>query len=223
MGRMVTLTAADGHRLDAYLAEPQGEPRGGLLVIQEVFGVNEHLRAVCDDYAGEGYRVLAPALYDRQERGAVFGYAPEEMNRVRALRRGIDWDKLPLDVAAGIAALRPMRIGMVGYCLGGSVTWLAACRLGIEAGSCYYPTDIAKQFQETPRCPVIVHFAEHDHIVLPDIVEKVKAAHPGMPIHLYPAEHGFNCWHRPMPNYHPESALLARERTLALFEKYVAR
>lgn len=219
----MTLTAEDGHRLDAYRADPPGPPKGGIVVVQEIFGVNEHIRAVCDDYAARGFCVLAPALYDRQQRDAVFGYAPEEMGRVRALRGAIDWSKLPLDVAASIAALRPLRVGMVGYCLGGSVTWLAACRLGIDAGSCYYATDIAKQLDETPRCPVIMHFAEHDHIVTLDIVEKFKAAHPGVPVHLYPAKHGFNCWHRAETNYHAPSSKLALERTLDLFERYVAQ
>ena len=223
MGQWVSLTAEDGHKLDAYRADPPGEPKGGIVVAQEVFGVNAHLRAVCDNYAERGYRVLAPALYDRQQRHAEFTYAAEEMPRVRALRAAIDWSKLPLDVAAAIGALRPLRVGMVGYCLGGSVTWLAACRLGIEAGACYYPTDIAKQYEERPRCPVIVHFAERDHIVSLEIVEKVKAAHPELPIYLYPADHGFNCWHRPEANYHAPSSKLALERTLELFGRYVAR
>jgi len=222
MGEFVTLTAADGHRLAAYQAEPALPPKGGVVVIQEVFGVNEYIRAVCDDYAQHGFRVIAPALYDRQQRGAEFSYTAEEMSRVRALRSAIDWTKLPLDVAAAIAALRPLRVGMVGYCLGGSVTWLAACRLGIEAGACYYPTDIAKQLDETPRCPVIVHFGERDHIITPDIVGKFSAAHPKVPAFLYPAEHGFNCWHPNAKNYHEPSAELALERTLDLFDRYVS-
>lgn len=223
MGEIITLTASDGHKLAAYRADPPGKPKGGLVVVQEIFGVNEHIKAVCDDYAARGFLALAPALYDRQQRNAVFGYMLEEMTRVRALRGAIDWQKLPLDVAAAIAALRPLRVGMVGYCLGGSVTWLAACRLGIEAGSCYYATDIAKQYQDEPNCPVIMHFAERDHIISLETVEKFRSTHPAIPVHVYPADHGFNCWHRADTNYHAPSSKLALERTLALFERYVAQ
>jgi carboxymethylenebutenolidase len=221
MGAFLTLTAEDGHRFAAYSAEPDATPKGGLVVVQEIYGVNAHIRAVCEDYAKRGFRVIAPALYDRQQRDAEFGYTAEQMPRIRALRAAIDWTKLPLDVAAAIAFLRPLRVGMVGYCLGGSVTWLAACRLGIEAGACYYPTDIAKQLDEKPRAPVIVHFAARDHIITPEIVEKFKAAHADIPTYLYPAEHGFNCWHRRETNYHAPSAELALERTLALFDRHV--
>jgi carboxymethylenebutenolidase len=223
MGETVSLTASDGHRLDAYRAAPSGNPKGGVVVIQEIFGVNDHIRSVCDDYASRGFLALAPALYDRQKRNAVFGYTDAERKGVRAMRSAIDWEKLPLDVAAAISALRPLKVGMVGYCLGGSVTWLAACRLGIEAGSCYYPTDIARQYQETPRSPVIMHFAERDHIVTLDIVEKFQAAHPDIPAYRYAAEHGFNCWHRPEENYHALSSKLALERTLALFARYIVQ
>ena len=221
MGEIVSLAAADGHRLDAYRAAPSGKPKGGVVVIQEIFGVNDHIRSVCDDYASFGFLVLAPALYDRQRRNATFAYDDIERSGVRAMRSAIDWEKLPLDLAAAIAALRPLKVGMVGYCLGGSVTWLAACRLGIEAGSCYYPTDIARQYQEMPRSPVVMHFAERDHIVSLDIVAKFRAAHPEVPAYLYPAEHGFNCWHRPEQNYHAPSSKLALERTLTLFEQHV--
>lgn len=223
MGEVVTLTAADGHRLDAYGADPSGSSKGGVVVIQEIYGVNEHIRAVCDDYAQRGFRALAPALYDRQLRHAEFEYKAELMPRIRALRGAIDWQKLPLDVAAAIAALRPLRVGMVGYCLGGSVTWLAACHLDIDAGACYYPTDIGKQYQDTPRRPVIVHFAERDHMVTMDIVAKFRAAHPDVPAPLYPAKHGFNCWHRANESYDAPSSKLALERTLELFERCVVR
>lgn len=224
MGEIVGLTAEDGHRFEAYRADPAGTAKGGIVVVQEIYGVNEHIRAVCDDYAARGYRALAPSLYDRQQRGAVFGYDGAEIQRIRALRAGIDWAKtLPLDIAATIAALRPLRVGMVGYCLGGSVTWMAACRLPIAAGSCYYPTDIAKQYTDQPRCPVIVHFAERDHVIAREAVEKFIAAQPNVPTYIYPAEHGFNCWHRAETSYDEASAKLALERTLALFERYVAQ
>jgi carboxymethylenebutenolidase len=223
MGEILSLTAEDGHQFSAYAAMPADKPKGGLVVVQEIYGVNDHIRAVCDDYATRGYRAIAPAIYDRQQRGAEFGYGGDEIQRIRALRAGIDWNKtLPLDIAAIIAALRPLRVGAVGYCLGGSVAWMAACRLGIEAASCYYPTDMAKQYNDRPRCPVIVHFAERDHVIPREVVDKLKSAQPELPVYLYPAEHGFNCWHRATTNYDAPSAKLALERTLALFERAVA-
>lgn len=224
MGELISLASEDGHRFEAYRADPSGKPKAGIVVVQEIYGVNEHIRAVCDDYAARGYRALAPALYDRQQRHAEFGYDGAQIERIRTLRGGIDWAKtLPLDMAAAIAALRPLRVGMVGYCLGGSVTWMSACRLSIEAGACYYPTDIAKQYQDKPRCPVIVHFAERDHIISMEIVAKFKAAQSDVPAYLYPAEHGFNCWHRATTNYDAASAKLALERTLALFQRHIDR
>ena len=224
MSEIISLTAADGHRFDAYRANPAGTPKGGVVVVQEIYGINDHIRSVCDNYAQHGYRAIAPAIYDRQQRHAVFDYSGAAMPEIRGLRAGIDWQKLlPLDVAATIAALRPLRVGAVGYCLGGSVAWMAACRLGVEAASCYYPTDMAKQYTDAPHCPVIVHFAERDHVIARDVVDKFKAAQPKVPAYLYPADHGFNCWHRPDTSYDATSANLALDRTLALFEQYVAR
>ena len=147
MGRMVTLQAADGHALEAWRAEPAATPRGGVVIIQEAFGVNEHIRAVCDDYAARGYVALAPALYDRQQRAAAFGYDDASMNRGLALRRGIDWDKVPVDVDAAIEALRPLRVGIVGFLrrrLGGLARGMPArdrcggllLRVRISPGSC---------------------------------------------------------------------------------------
>jgi carboxymethylenebutenolidase len=223
MGQMVTLTAADAHGLAAYRASPAGDPKGGVVIIHEAFGVNDHIRAVCDDYAGRGYAALAPALYDRQQRQAAFGYDDDAKSRALALRRTLDWDKVPLDVEAAVRMLRPLRVGAVGYCVGGSVAWLAACRLPIEAAACYYASDIARQMHERPRCPTIMHFAERDRFIPLGVVEQFRAAHPDIPAHVYPAEHGFNCWHRPETSYHAPSAALALERTLALFDRHIAR
>jgi carboxymethylenebutenolidase len=223
MGRRVKLTAADGHVLDAYRADAAGAAKGGVVVLQEIFGVNSYISEVCDDYASRGYSALAPSLYDRLQPGAAFAYSDEGMKQARTLRVRLDWEKIELDVAAAIGALRPLRVGTVGYCLGGSVSWLAACRLGVEAASCYYPTDIAKQYQDHPRCPVVIHFAARDHIVGPDTVEKFKAAHPEIPAHVYEADHGFNCWQRPEAGYDAVSAALALDRTLSLFARCLVR
>jgi carboxymethylenebutenolidase len=224
MGEFISLTTEDGHTFSTYRADPAGKPKGGVVVVQEIYGVNEHIRSVCDDYASRGYRAIAPSVYDRQERNAVFGYDGSQVPHIRTLRAGIDWQKtLPLDIAATIAALRPLKVGAVGYCLGGSVAFMAACRLGIEAASCYYPTDMAKQYNDKPKCPTIIHFAERDHVIPREVVDKLKAAQPELPVYVYPAEHGFNCWHRAETSYDEASSKLALERTLALFERYVAQ
>jgi carboxymethylenebutenolidase len=223
MGRELKLTATDGHAFNAYRADPAGAAKGGVVVVQEIFGVNAYIREVCEDYAKHGYAAIAPQLYDRIQPNAAFPYSPEGMKEARELRRQLDWEKIALDTAAAIAALRPLKVGAVGYCLGGSVAYLAACKLGVEAASCYYPTDIARQIPDQPACPVVVHFAKRDRIVPLEIVEKFKAAHPEIPAHVYDADHGFNCWKRPEAGYDPASSALALDRTLSLFERCLAR
>jgi carboxymethylenebutenolidase len=183
--------------------------------------VNEHIRAVCDAYAASGYITTAPAIYDRQQRGATFDYDEVSWGRARELRARVDYDHIMLDIASAIAALRTRgRVGIVGFCVGGSAAWLAACRLDVDAAACYYPSDIGKQYAATPRCPVIMHFAERDRLVSAADRDTFRAAHPDVPTHVYPAEHGFNNWHRPV-TFDRESADLARERTLAWFAAYL--
>jgi carboxymethylenebutenolidase len=220
---MLQLQAADGHTLDAYRADPADAAKGGIVVIQDAFGVNEQLRAVCDRYAAHGYAAAAPALYDRQQRNAAFDYDDDSAARARAMRAKIQYDQVMLDVAAAFAALRGSgRVGVVGYCVGGSAAWLAACRLDMAAASCYYPTDIGKQYQERPRCPVILHFGEIDELIPLSQVEALRAEQPLLPVYLYPAEHGFN---NPLraSTYHEPSAKLALERTLGFFDEHIAR
>jgi carboxymethylenebutenolidase len=222
MGQVVRLVASDHHALDTYRSDPIGKSKGGIVVIQEAFGVNEHIRAVCDDFAARGYAAAAPAIYDRQQRNATFAYDEEPAKRARAMRARIKYDEVLLDVAAAIESLRPQgRVGIVGFCVGGSAAWLAACKLKVDAVACYYPSDIGKQADEQPRCPAIMHFAERDHIIHGSDVETLRAAHETLPIYIYPAEHGFNNWHRPA-TFDEASAKLALERTLALFETYLA-
>ena len=140
MSEIIRLKAADGHALDAYRADPDGKPRGALVVVQEAFGVNEHIRAVCDDYAGSGYTAVAPAIYDRQQRDATFDYDEASWGRAREFRARVDYDHIMLDVASAIAYLRIHgRVGIVGFCVGGSAAWLAACRLDVDAAACYDP------------------------------------------------------------------------------------
>lgn len=217
MGTTIELTATDGHHLGAYRADATAPAKGGVVVLQEAFGVNVHIRAVCDDYAARGYSAIAPALYDRQRRDAAFGYDAAGLEQARALRRGLDYALVLLDVDAAVEALRPLpRVGVVGYCVGGSAAWLAACRLPIEAAACYYPSDIGKQLDEQPRCPVIMHFAERDHFIPLSTVQQFTARHPDVPVFVYPADHGFNCSDR-AAGFAPESAALALQRTLSLF------
>jgi carboxymethylenebutenolidase len=220
MGQELTLTATDGFVLDAYRADPAGRPRGGLVVIQEIFGVNGHVRGVADGFAADGYAVIAPALFDRAEKGVELGYMPADMERGRELRADVGWDAPLLDIGAAIEALAGTgRIGAVGYCWGGSVAWLTATRLEVAATVCYYGGQIADYRDEVASCPVMMHFGETDAGIPLANVEAVRAAQPGATIHLYPAGHGFNCDQR--ADHAPESAALARERTLAFFAEHV--
>ena len=221
MGTTIELTAADGHRLSAYRADPQGKPRGGLVVIQEIFGVNSHIRGVADGYAADGYLAIAPALFDRVERGFEVGYTPPEVERGRAVRAKVSLDDALKDVAATIkAASAAGRVGIVGYCWGGTVAWAAATRLdGLACSAPHYGGGIAEIAAERPRCPVMFHFGETDQQIPMADVEKIRKAQPAQTVHVYPAGHGFNCDQR--GSYHAESAKLARERTLAFLRKNV--
>lgn len=215
MGTTTTLIARDGHRLEAYRADAAPPAQGGVVVLQEAFGVNAHIRAVCDLYARHGYGAIAPALYDRQRRNSAFGYDEASLEEARALRRGLVYQDALRDIEAAVAALRPFgRVGLVGYCVGGSAAWLGAARLNVDAAACYYPSDIAQQLDERPSAPVIVHFAERDRFIPTSIVEQFRTRHPDIPTYVYPAGHGFNCSDR-VHGYDAASASLALRRTLA--------
>lgn len=219
-GETIRLTAADGHECDAYLARPAGAPTAGLVVVQEIFGVNGHIRGVVDGFAADGYLTIAPALFDRTERGVALGYGEDDVTRGRALRSEIPWDKVTLDMAAAADAVREAgRVVTVGYCWGGSVAWLAACRIGVDAAVGYYGGQIYELRGETPQCPTLLHFGDQDAAIPLDQVEAVGAAHPDVTIHIYPAGHGFNCDQR--ASFHADSASIARERTLAFFAEHL--
>ena len=220
MGTTITLTAEDGHRLDAYEAAAAGTARGGLVVIQEIFGVNAHIRGVCDSFAAEGYTAIAPALFDRAERGVELGYDEDTFVRGRALRAEIGWDQAVLDAKAAAERVRPLGpLGIVGYCWGGSVAWLGACRLDLRCAVGYYGGQIIEFNDERPRCPTMLHFGERDAFIPMTDVEAIGAAHADVPVHVYPADHGFNCEQR--SSYDRESAKLARERTLSFFAEHM--
>lgn len=213
--RTIELTAADGHRLAAHRADPDGAPKGGIVVVQEIFGLNSHVRSVCDGFAADGWLAVAPALFDRKERGLELGYAPDDIPRGRDVAYAIPFDDALKDIDAALALVRAEAGSgaVVGYCWGGTLAWLSATRLSPDAAVGYYGGGVAKHAGETPRCPTMLHFGETDHAIPLSDVEAVKAAHPGVPVHLYPAGHGFNCDQR--GSYDAASARAARERTLA--------
>lgn len=221
MGQMIKLTAADGVTIEAYRAEPAGKPRGGLVVLQEIFGVNAHIKRVADRFAREGYLVIAPALFDRVEPGVELGYSAEEFPSAVALVQRVDHGKTPFDVAAAVtAAAEGGKVGVVGYCWGGSLAYNAACSIdGIASAVGYYGGNIAKSLGAKPKVPLILHFGEHDdHIPMSD-VDAIKAALPDIPIYTYDAGHGFNCDAR--ASFDEPSAAKALERTLAFLSETV--
>jgi carboxymethylenebutenolidase len=215
MSEHVTLKAEDGHQLDAYVAKPDGEPIAALVVIQEIFGVNAHIRSVADSYARDGFLAVAPALFDRIERGVELKYEGEDMQKARTFSRRLNMDDLLKDTATAINYARRMtgkKTGIIGYCLGGSIAWLAACRLNVDAAVGYYGGNIAQHASEQPKCPVMLHFGSRDNHITPEMVAEIRTAHPEVPIYLYDAGHGFNCDAR--ASYDEASAKLARARSL---------
>jgi carboxymethylenebutenolidase len=220
VGEIIQLTAADGFTFDCYKADPAGTPKGGLLVIQEIFGVNSHMRGVADGYAADGYAVLCPALFDRAEKNFEVGYTPEDIARGRDTRMKVEWEMAVQDMTATVAALRGHgKVGAVGYCWGGSCAWLTATRVGVDASVCYYGGQIALFKDEVANNPVLMHFGEQDHGIPMEDIATVKQAQPNATVHIYPAGHGFNCEQR--ADFHPESAKLARERSMEFFAQHV--
>ncbi|WP_038210713.1 dienelactone hydrolase family protein [Xenophilus azovorans] len=226
MGQFIDLTAADGFTFPAYVAEPSGAPRGAVVVLQEIFGVNSHIRSVADGYAAAGWLAVAPATFHRVQPGVDLGYAEADVKAGSALKaaaEALPWPGVLQDVQAAIEyAARAGKVGIVGYCWGGLLTWRAACELnGLAAAAPYYgggmtgPAEVAR----TPRVPVLAHFGRKDHWIPVPAVEAFQQAHPDAEVHLYDADHGFNCDQR--GSYDAAAATLARERTLAFFDKHL--
>lgn len=216
MSETIRLTAEDGHEMDAYLAGPEGTPKGGLVVCQEIFGVNQHMRTVVDRFANAGYLTVAPALFDRVKQGVDLGYEQEDVISGQAIRAGVTFDAAVMDVEAGRKAVEAAgKVGVVGYCWGGSVAWMAACRLPVAVAVCYYGGQIHDHRHETPGCPVTLHFGMLDTSIPTEYVNEIRAAQPTAEVFLYPAGHGFNCDHRAA--FEPTSAEQALERTLNRF------
>ena len=223
MGQPVQLRSADGFGFAGYEALPEGDAKGAVVVIQEIFGVNGHIREVADGYAADGYAAVAPQIFDRVERDIELGYEEADMGKgVEIAFQKLEMPNTLADVQAAIDyASRYGNVGVVGYCFGGLLTWLSACELsGVTAASAYYGGGVAGEAERTAKCPVIMHFGELDaHIPMTD-VEKVKAAQPDIQVYVYNADHGFNCDHR--ASFEPASSALAKERTLAFFEEQLA-
>lgn len=215
MGSFIDIAAADGHRLAAYLATPPARARGGLVVIQTAFGVDDYLRDVCEAYAAEGFAAIAPALYDRRQRNAVFEHTAEGGAAAGKLRNAFAWDDVLKDVEAARLRVQDFgKVGVVGYCVGGSIVWLAAHALDFAAAASYYGKDIVDFLDREPKCPIILHFGDQDRLIPLADVEKIRSAWPEIPNYVYAAGHGFDA-------HAPEAARLARARTADLFRKFV--
>ena len=224
MGTFIDLMAADGFSFPAYVAQPAGKPKAGIVVLQEIFGVNSHIRLVVDSYAAEGYLAVAPATFHRVKPGVDLGYTAEDMGAGMALKTAVEALHAPgvmPDIEAAIKhAAQAGKVGIVGYCWGGLLTWRAACMLsGLSAAAPYYGGGVtaAEEIGRRPRVPVLAHFGEKDHWIPVDTVEAFKKAQPEVEVHIYAADHGFNCDQR--GSYDAAAAKLARERTLAFFAK----
>lgn len=214
MSEMIDLTAADGATIGAYRATPSTKPKGGLVVVQEIFGVNPHIRRVTDGFAAEGYIAVAPAFFDRVKPGVELGYDADGMTEGRGYVERLDRAQTLLDLEAAVkVAAEGGKVGVVGFCWGGSIAYLAACETsGVAAAVGYYGGQIAKLLDRRPRVPLMLHFGEFDkHIPMSD-VEAIRAALPEVPVFTYRAEHGFNCDAR--GSYDKASAVEAMDRTL---------
>ena len=226
MGQMIELTAADGHKFGAYKAGPAGAP--GLVVVQEIFGVNHHMRTVCDAFAAAGYAVIAPALFDRAERNVELGYGEADRKRGMALRAQVPAEGTMADVEASAAALvgagmDSPALGIVGYCWGGTIAWWGATRSKrFEAAVGWYGGGIAATREETPHCSVQLHFGAEDHGIPLTDVEAIRASQPGVEIYVYEgAGHGFGCDER--DSFNPAAADHAQQRTLDFLGRHLRR
>jgi carboxymethylenebutenolidase len=223
MSESVTLRAADGHSFNAYVARPATEPIAALIVVQEIFGVNAHIRSVADGWARDGFLAVAPALFDRIQPGIDLGYDPAGMQTAMSLFPKFDVDKAIVDAAAAVdfaAGSTGKKVGVIGYCLGGTVAWLSATRLQPAAAVGYYGGRIGNYAAENPTCPVMLHFGSQDTHIPAAEVEKVHSAHPEVEIFWYDTGHAFNC--APRPSFNAVAAKEARQRSLDFLQKHLA-
>jgi carboxymethylenebutenolidase len=217
----IKLTATDGHELDAYRAQPARATRGGVVVIEEIFGVNDHIRQVVDSYAADGYLTIAPAMFDRTQRDVDLPYTQEGILKGRELIVKTPLETAMLDVGAAVAAVATSgKVGLIGYCWGGLVAWVASAKLlNIACAVPYYGGGIVNHADLEPRVPVLAHFADHDSMIPLEGIRQLQARHPRQKIFMYAADHGFNCDQRPA--FDVAAARQARERTLAFLREHV--
>ena len=223
MSEYVKLTAGDGHAFEAYVARPIGKPIGGLVVVQEIFGVNEHIRNVADAFAKDRFFVVAPALFDRTERAVELGYDAEGRQRAMALVQKLNVETALLDVAAALDFAKQESAGeaaVIGYCYGGKMAWLASTRLRPAAAVGYYAGGIGEFAAETPNAPTMLHFGTKDTHIPKEQVDKVSEAHPEVKIYWYDATHAFNNDRR--ESYDADSHDLARERSVAFLRQHLS-
>jgi carboxymethylenebutenolidase len=219
MGETVRLMAQDGHEFTAWLARPEHRPRAGLVILQEIFGVNRHIRKVTETFASRGYLALAPALFDRVRPGVDIAY--DQLQAGRDLMTSLDRANTVRDIDAAVAFLREAgKVGAIGYCWGGALADLAACQCGVDAAVCYYGRHTATWLDLQPRCPVMYHFGKLDPFIPSETVAAIRAGRPNGIFHVYEeAGHGFNCDER--HEFHAESARIALDRTLEFFAQHL--
>lgn len=224
MSEWIELIAEDEQLLQAYVARPAGETKGALVVVQEIFGVNDHIQSVADDWAHDGFLAIAPAMFDRIEPNVKLEYTPEGSAKAMNFLPRIDMAKSVLDVDAAIQWLRSetaCNVGIVGYCYGGTMAWLAATRLKVEAAVGYYGGSIISFVNEKPQCPVMLHFGQDDAHIPAEAIAKIQTAHPEVPIFLYPnAGHAFNRM-QDHKSYVLEAARQAKSRSLLFFQQHL--
>jgi carboxymethylenebutenolidase len=222
VGQDIRLTASDNFQFGAYRADPAGAPKGAVVVIQEIFGVNHHIRSVCDRLAKEGYVAIAPSIFDRTSPNFQSGYSPEEIAEARKFVANPDWAALLRDTQAAIDAAKSVGpVGIIGFCLGGSIAYVAATRLsGLKAAIGYYGGAIAHFADEKPKVPTQMHFGEKDVGIPLTDVETIKAKRPDVEVIIYPgAQHGFHCDER--ASYDKASAVIAWPRSMAFYAKHL--
>ncbi len=219
MGEKISITASDGHDFSAYISTPSGQSKASLIIVQEIFGVNQHIQNLSNSFAKRGYATIAPAFFDRIETGIELDYSAESIEKGKELKSKVSWDDTITDIRASANFIRDFgTVGLVGYCMGGSIAWLAATRdSGVNASVSYYGGNIIDFFEEKPQIPCLLHFGEKDSTISLEDVKKITNTHPEVEHFIYEnADHGFNCDLR--KSYDANSAKLALERTLEFFD-----
>ena len=229
MGKTIQVEAKDQFKNDNYVAYPKGQATACIIVLQEIFGVNAHIKAVVDGYAEQGYLAIAPATFSRIKKDVDLGYAPDDMKagfELKTAAESLPDEGVLKDIQASvnwaIAETKGLKVGVVGYCWGGLLTWRSAAIVnGVDAAAPYYGGGMTVEpaISLTPKCPTIAHFAEKDHWITMDTVKAFEEKHSNVEVFLYPADHGFNCDHRGA--FHEESANIALKRTLTFFQKHL--